>query len=54
LSGPVNRSFLIEYVDSLNASNNWTPLATVFANQSPVSFSDTNGVKHFYRAVLLP
>ena len=54
LWGPVNRSYNIEFADTLNPSNTWLTLTNVFAGQCPVSISDTNGLGRFYRAVLLP
>lgn len=57
LWGPTNRSYRIEYADSLNPLNQWNALTTFVANESPATFSDTswtNSVKRFYRATLLP
>ncbi len=57
LWGPVNRSYRIEYANSMSPSSQWAELATVMANQIPASFSDpswTNSTTRFYRAVLLP
>lgn len=57
LSGPVNRSYRIEYADGLDASSAWLELATVTVNEIPAFFNDpswTNSTMRFYRAVLLP
>jgi hypothetical protein len=54
LWGPVNRSYNIEFAGTLSPSNNWIALTNVFADQCPMSISDTNGLGRFYRAVLLP
>ena len=54
LWGPANRSYLIEFADTLNSPSNWLVLTNVFAGQCPISISDTNGLRRFYRAALLP
>jgi hypothetical protein len=54
LWGPVNRSYSIEFADAFNPLNNWRALTNVFADQCPMSISDTNGSGRFYRAALLP
>jgi hypothetical protein len=54
LWGPVNRSYNIEFADTLNPPNKWSTLTNVFAVQCPLSISDTNGRGRFYRAALLP
>jgi len=54
LWGPANRSYRIDFADTLKPWNNWSTLTNVFAAQCPVAITDTNGLGRFYRAALLP
>ena len=57
LSGPVNRSYHIEYVTGLSDAIQWNDLTTLAATNMPTTFVDlswTNDATRFYRATLLP
>jgi hypothetical protein len=57
VSGALNRSYRIEYVNGLQpGSNNWQPLATISLTNSPQNWSDTTATnsQRYYRTVLLP
>ncbi|HSU54969.1 MAG TPA: hypothetical protein VLT36_13000 [Candidatus Dormibacteraeota bacterium] len=56
VSGVLGRSYGIDAVNALQASNSWQTLTTLTLTNSPLAWTDTNAtnVQRFYRAVLLP
>lgn len=57
VTGPIGRSYRIEYRNSLNDTNPWATAAEIRLTTSPLLWFDANSpnaAKRFYRAVLLP